>query len=69
LPGLGDYLGPALLVHFGDDRQRFPTSASNSKFGIDFEKKNTKVSKNGGYGCTAVIVSEKPTAKNLWRRC
>jgi transposase len=28
LPGLGDYLGPALLVHFGDDRQRFPTSAS-----------------------------------------
>jgi transposase len=28
LPGVGDYLGPALLVHFGDDRQRFPTSAS-----------------------------------------
>jgi transposase len=27
LPGVGDYLGPALLVHFGDDRQRFPTPA------------------------------------------
>lgn len=28
LPGAGDYLGPALLVHFGDDRARFPTPAS-----------------------------------------
>ena len=28
LPGAGDYLGPALLVKFGDDRRRFPTPAS-----------------------------------------
>jgi transposase len=28
LPGTGDFLGPALLAHFGDDRQRFPTPAS-----------------------------------------
>jgi transposase len=28
LPGAGDYLAPALLAHFGDDRQRFPTAAS-----------------------------------------
>jgi hypothetical protein len=44
-------------------------SNSNSKYEIDFEKKTTRVSKNGGYGCTAVIVSEKPPAKNLWLRC
>jgi transposase len=28
LPGAGPYLGPALLVKFGDDRRRFPTPAS-----------------------------------------
>ncbi len=28
LPGTGAVLGPALLAHFGDDRQRFPTPAS-----------------------------------------
>lgn len=28
LPGAGDYLAPALLGHFGDDRRRFPTAAS-----------------------------------------
>jgi len=28
LPGVGDYLAPALLVKFGEDRQRFPTSGS-----------------------------------------
>jgi transposase len=28
LPGAGDLLEPALLVKFGDDRQRFPTPAS-----------------------------------------
>lgn len=28
LPGTGDYLAPALLAKFGDDRQRFPTAAS-----------------------------------------
>jgi len=28
LPGAGDFLGPALLVKFGDDRVRFPTPAS-----------------------------------------
>jgi transposase len=28
LPGAGDYLAPALLVKFGDDRQRFPSPAS-----------------------------------------
>lgn len=28
LPGVGDYLGPALLAHFGDDRQRFSIPAS-----------------------------------------
>jgi transposase len=28
LPGLGDFLAPALLVKFGDDRQRFPTANS-----------------------------------------
>lgn len=28
LPGVGDFLGPALLVKFGDHRQRFPTANS-----------------------------------------
>jgi len=28
LPGAGDFLGPALLAKFGDDRKRFPSSAS-----------------------------------------
>ena len=28
LPGTGEYLGPALLAKFGDDRARFPTAAS-----------------------------------------
>ena len=28
LPGAGELLEPALLVKFGDDRQRFPTPAS-----------------------------------------
>ena len=28
LPGAGEFLGPALLAKFGDDRQRFPTPAS-----------------------------------------
>jgi len=28
LPGAGDILAPALLAHFGDDRERFPTAAS-----------------------------------------
>jgi transposase len=28
LPGAGPFLAPALLVKFGDDRQRFPTAAS-----------------------------------------
>lgn len=28
LPGAGEYLEPALLVKFGDDRERFPTPAS-----------------------------------------
>jgi transposase len=28
LPGTGDYLAPALLAKFGEDRQRFPTPAS-----------------------------------------
>ena len=28
LPGAGDFLAPALLVKFGDDRQRFPTANS-----------------------------------------
>jgi hypothetical protein len=28
LPGAGPYLGPALLVKFGDDRRRFPTPGS-----------------------------------------
>ena len=28
LPGAGDFLAPALLVKFGDDRQRFPRPAS-----------------------------------------
>jgi len=28
LPGAGDYLAPALLAKFGDDRKRFPTPAS-----------------------------------------
>lgn len=28
LPGAGDFLAPALLSKFGDDRQRFPTPAS-----------------------------------------
>jgi transposase len=28
LPGLGQFLAPALLTKFGDDRQRFPTPAS-----------------------------------------
>jgi transposase len=28
LPGAGDWLAPALLAKFGDDRQRFPTAAS-----------------------------------------
>ena len=28
LPGVGPFLGPALLVKFGDDRQRFATAAS-----------------------------------------
>lgn len=28
LPGVGDLLAPALLVKFGDDRQRFPTPGS-----------------------------------------
>jgi Transposase IS116/IS110/IS902 family/Transposase len=28
LPGAGDYLAPALLAHFGDDRRRFPTPGS-----------------------------------------
>ena len=28
LPGTGELLGPALLVKFGDDRQRFPTPGS-----------------------------------------
>lgn len=28
LPGTGDFLAPALLVKFGDDRQRFPTPAA-----------------------------------------
>ena len=28
LPGAGQFLGPALLAHFGDDRKRFPTPAS-----------------------------------------
>lgn len=27
LPGAGDFLAPALLIKFGDDRQRFPTPA------------------------------------------
>jgi transposase len=27
LPGAGDVLAPALLAHFGDDRERFPTAA------------------------------------------
>jgi len=27
LPGIGPFLGPALLAKFGDDRQRFPSSA------------------------------------------
>jgi hypothetical protein len=44
--------------------QRF--EGSNSKYGIDLEKKTTRVSKNGGYGKNAVIVSVKPPAKNLW---
>jgi hypothetical protein len=42
---------------------------SNSKYEIDFEKKTTRVSKNGVYGWTAVIVFEKPPAKNLWLKC
>ena len=28
LPGAGDFLAPALLAKFGDDRKRFPTPAS-----------------------------------------
>jgi transposase len=28
LPGAGDILAPALLAHFGDDRERFPNAAS-----------------------------------------
>jgi transposase len=28
LPGVGPYLAPALLVKFGEDRQRFPTASS-----------------------------------------
>lgn len=28
LPGVGDYLAPALLAKFGDDRHRFPTPSS-----------------------------------------
>ena len=28
LPGVADFLGPALLAKFGDDRQRFPTANS-----------------------------------------
>lgn len=28
LPGAGDFLAPALLAKFGDDRERFPTAAS-----------------------------------------
>lgn len=28
LPGTGSYLAPALLAHFGDDRQRFPSAAA-----------------------------------------
>jgi transposase len=28
LPGAGDFLAPALLVKFGDDRQRFPSASS-----------------------------------------
>ena len=28
LPGVGDFLAPALLAKFGDDRQRFPEAAS-----------------------------------------
>jgi transposase len=28
LPGTGEILAPALLAHFGDDRERFPTSGS-----------------------------------------
>lgn len=28
LPAVGDFLGPALLAKFGDDRQRFPTANS-----------------------------------------
>jgi transposase len=28
LPGAGEFLAPALLVKFGDDRQRFPAAAS-----------------------------------------
>ena len=27
LPGVGEFLGPALLAKFGDDRERFPTAA------------------------------------------
>ena len=27
LPGVGDFLGPALLAKFGDDRERFPSAA------------------------------------------
>ncbi|MGQ0603963.1 MAG: transposase, partial [Anaerolineales bacterium] len=28
LPGAGDFLAPALLAKFGDDRERFPAPAS-----------------------------------------
>jgi transposase len=28
MPGVGDFLAPALLSKFGDDRQRFPTAAT-----------------------------------------
>jgi hypothetical protein len=28
LPGAGDFLAPALLIKFGDDRQRFPSASS-----------------------------------------
>jgi hypothetical protein len=79
LAPLGRYAAPNAKFGYGENRvrsnnarqvmQTLARTVSNSKYEIDFEKKIMQVLKSEGYGCAAVIVSEKPPGKNMWLRC